>query len=412
MADLMLTNLSAPGGLWAIIINWINASTLNFAWAVILFTLLIKLVLSPFDFWIKFSTKKSTLIQQKCAPQIAKLQRKYGNNQQQMQMQQQAMYKKEGLNMGASCLVMLVNLVVTILVFFSIFTTLKEASAYYAIRQYQELDAAYSNAYNAVYAGYESEALSGVSGYNALTYNEETASVELKTAVTNAKAQAALNAQNDPSVKQAVTEKWAEVKDSWLWITNIWVTDGHADPLPTYEGLAKLASNASGMFNSNVKEEYVNFVNSVDKDHYAEVTKAVTVNLNGWNGYYILAVVAGVVTFLSTWVSEKGNKLNRKQEKKTTNQFIKSAEPQTAQSPMAQSGTMKIMKLVIPVIMIIFVLTSSAAFGIYIVTQSAIGIGIGAVINLIVNKLTYQKQLEVNEYLDKVKLTADIPLLF
>ena len=406
MADLILTNLSAPGGLWMIIINWINKSTLNFAWAVILFTLLIKLVLSPFDFWIKFSTKKSTLIQQKCAPQIAKLQRKYGNNQQQMQMQQQAIYKKEGLNMGASCLVMLVNLVVTILVFFSIFTTLKEASAYYAIRQYQELDAAYSNAYNAVYAGYESEALSGVSGYNALTYNEETASVELKTAVTNAKAQAALNAQNDPSVKEAVTNKWAEVKDSWLWITNIWVTDGHADPLPTYDALSKLASNASGMFNSGVKEEYVNFVNSINKDHYAEVTKSVTANLNGWNGYYILAVVAGVVTFLSTWVSEKGNKLNRKQEKKTTNQFIKSAEPQTAQSPMAQSGTMKIMKLVIPVIMIIFVLTSSAAFGIYIVTQSAIGIGIGAVINLIVNKLTYQKQLEVNEYLDKVERKA------
>ena len=404
MANLILTDLTAPGGLWSIMINWINQSTLNFAWAVILFTLLIKLILSPFDFWIKFSTKKSTLIQQKCAPQIAKMQKKYGNNQQQMQLQQQAIYKKEGLNMGASCLVMLVNLIVTILVFFSIYTTLRESSAYYAIRQYQELDAAYSNAYNAVYAGYETEALAGVEGYNALTFNEETASVELKTAVLNAKAQAAANAHNDPSVNQAVTDKWDEVKDSWLWITNIWVNDGRADALPTYDALSKLASNAGGMFNSGVKDEYVNFVNSIDKDHYSQVTQSVIVNLSGWNGYYILAVAAGIVTFLSTLVSEKANKLNRKQEKRKTNQFIKSAEPEVAQSPVAQSGsTMKIMKLVMPIIMIIFVVTSSAAFGIYIVTQSIVGIGIGASINLIVNKLTYKKQLEVNEYLDKIE---------
>ncbi|MBO4569777.1 MAG: YidC/Oxa1 family membrane protein insertase, partial [Clostridia bacterium] len=144
MADLTL-NISAPGGLWMIIINWINSGVLNFAWTIILFTLLIKVVLSPFDFLIKYSTKKTTLIQQKCAPQIAKLQKKYGNNQQQFSVMQQNIYKKEGLNMMSSCLIMLVNLVVTILIFFSIYTTLREASAYYAIKQYQELNTAYTN---------------------------------------------------------------------------------------------------------------------------------------------------------------------------------------------------------------------------------------------------------------------------
>ena len=72
----MLTALTAPGGLWVKIINWIQSSVGSFAWTIILFTLLIKGVLSILDFFIKWSTKKSTLVQQKCAPQLEKLQKK------------------------------------------------------------------------------------------------------------------------------------------------------------------------------------------------------------------------------------------------------------------------------------------------------------------------------------------------
>ena len=72
----MLTALTAPGGLWVKIINWIQSSVGSFAWTIILFTLLIKGVLSILDFFIKWSTKKSTHVQQKCAPQLEKLQKK------------------------------------------------------------------------------------------------------------------------------------------------------------------------------------------------------------------------------------------------------------------------------------------------------------------------------------------------
>ncbi|MCR5553874.1 MAG: YidC/Oxa1 family membrane protein insertase [bacterium] len=387
MADLIL-NISAPGGLWMIIINWINSGVFNFAWTIILFTLLIKVVLSPFDFLIKYSTKKTTLIQQKCAPQIAKLQKKYANNQQQFSVLQQNIYKKEGLNMMSSCLIMLVNLIVTILIFFSIYTTLREASAYYAIKQYQELNTAYTNAYEKVLEdrniGYNSSA----------DYSENEA---MKAEIATAK--------QDESVKTAVMEKWNEVKDSWLWIKNIWVLDGHTDPLPTYSDLTKLANNAGGLFNSGVKDSYVEYVKGIKESDYNEVRSTISSSLNGWNGYYILVVLAGGVTFLSSWVNERSNSLKRKKEpKQRTNQFIKSSAPAQNNNQTAQTSTaMKVMKFALPAVMIIFVLTSSSAFGIYIVAQSLIGIGMSYLINLIVDKLTHKKQLEVIEYLDKIE---------
>ena len=63
-------------------------------------------------------------------------------------------------------------------------------------------------------------------------------------------------AKQDESVKTAVMEKWNEVKDSWLWITNIWVLDGRTDPLPTYDGLTKLAMIEQKSGNSKQAENF------------------------------------------------------------------------------------------------------------------------------------------------------------
>ncbi len=420
MGNLMLAELTAPSGLWVIILNWIQSGVSNFAWTIILFTLLIKVCLSPLDFFIKWSTKKSTLIQQKCAPQVAKLQKKYANNNQALQVQTQALYKKEGYNIGASCVVMLVNLVVTLLVFLSIFTSLKEVSAYQAIKQYQALDNAYTTTYTQIYGDEftkkvnELFAEDGLGTYDP-TFNYEENPEENAIAIENinlAKTYATETATASNVVKEAVKNTWKQEKESWAWITNIWVTDGKANPLPTYNGLKNLATSAKGLFGSKVNNEYVEVVNSINENHYNTVTQIIHNQSNGWNGYYILAILAGVVTFLSTYIAELGNKLKRKKENKQDeqeikvkkNQFIKTPETEKSSNPTQQmGGTMKFMKILMPIMMIIFVLSSSAAFGIYVVTQSLISIGLGALINLIVNKITYKKQLEVLQYLDKIE---------
>ena len=416
MGNVMLTALTAPGGLWVKIINWIQSSVGSFAWTIILFTLLIKGVLSILDFFIKWSTKKSTLVQQKCAPQLEKLQKKYKNDQQAFQMQQQALYKKEGFNIWSSCLVMLANLVVTLLVFLSIFTSLKEVSAYQAIKQYQTLDAAYTTAYTTYYDAnhdhlFDEEATrlfteNGLTYDASKNYTAESATQTEIDLISTAEKNVKEMVKNSNEVKTAVKKAWNDCKESWLWITNIWVKDGHANALPTYKGLKDMANGAGGLFSSGVKNNYVNTVKDINEAHYNDVTQVVHTQENGWNGYYILAVLAAVVTYLSSLVAELGNKLKKEKAPKRPkqNQFIKSSEPETQTSPTAQmAGSMKWMKFLLPVMMVIFVITSSAAFGIYVVTQSIVSIGLCALINVIVNKLTAKKQLEVAEYLAKIE---------
>lgn len=416
MGNLILAELTAPSGLWVIILNWIQSGVANYAWTIILFTLLVKVCLSPLDFFIKWSTKKSTLVQQKCAPQIAKLQKKYANNNQALQLQTQALYKKEGYNIGASCVIMLINLVVTLLVFLSIFTSLKEVSAYQSIKQYQALDNAYTTTYSQIYDEEFTKRVNELFAEDNLgtydptfDYNENPDDNALAIEnISEAQTYATQQAGSSNAVKEAVIGTWNQEKESWAWITNIWVTDGKANALPTYSGLKNLATSAKGLFGSNVNNEYVDVVNSIDEGHYNTVTSIVQENLSGWNGYYILAILAGVVTFLSTYLTELSSKLKRKkqpqQEVVKKNQFIKTPESEkTSNSAPQVNGTMKWMKIIMPIMMVIFVLSSSAAFGIYVVTQSLISIGLGAIINLIVNKITYKKQLEVLEYLDKIE---------
>ena len=76
VVNLLASPVGAPDGLWATILNWIEGSIVNYGWVIILFTLLIKACLIPLDFLMKFSTKKQTLVQQKLAPQIARINQK------------------------------------------------------------------------------------------------------------------------------------------------------------------------------------------------------------------------------------------------------------------------------------------------------------------------------------------------
>ena len=143
VATYLAQAVSAPSGLWVIILNWIESGVVNYGWTILLFTLLLKFALSPLDFLMKYSTKKQTLVQQKLAPQMARLQKKYANNQQEYQAQVNAMYKREGYNMVASCLVMLVNMIITMVVFFTMYSSLREVSAYKSIKQYENLRTTY-----------------------------------------------------------------------------------------------------------------------------------------------------------------------------------------------------------------------------------------------------------------------------
>lgn len=78
----------------------------NYGWSIVVFTLLIKLILSPFDYKSRVSMRKTTKIQ----PQIAAIQKKYAKDQDKMNQKMSELYRKEKINPLSSCLPMLLTM--------------------------------------------------------------------------------------------------------------------------------------------------------------------------------------------------------------------------------------------------------------------------------------------------------------
>ena len=87
-----------------------GANGVNFALAILLFTLIVKLLLFP----LQLKSKKGMLDQQRLQPQIKKLEKKYGANKQKYQEEVSKLYKKEGVSMMGGCLPTLLTLVIVL----------------------------------------------------------------------------------------------------------------------------------------------------------------------------------------------------------------------------------------------------------------------------------------------------------
>ena len=182
----------------------------------------------------------------------------------------------------------------------------------------------------------------------------------------------------------AANKTWKDIKESWLWVNNIWVADATTRPFPTYESLVKASKDAGKYYN-----EYV--ANNIDKDEYTTIATHITSSSGvKYNGYYILAVLAGVITLAQQIIADLHTKLKNKK----ANKLAKAANKQNQMS-------IKMMKIIMPIIMVAFVLTSTASFGIYILASNVASIAFGEIIALIVNKMTQKKRLEVEEELEK-----------
>ena len=391
-----IAGVAAPHDLWTILMNWIQGAVGNMGWTILLVTLLVKVATLPLDFAVKYTTKQQTLIQQKCSPQIAKLQKKYGNDRQTLQIQTQAIYKREGMKTGTSCLVMLVNIILTFAIFISFYGTLRTVSAYEAINQYEHVYNAYDAKYYETLIAYSNDDViidkttanaEIIKFNNALTFISDT-SKDQTTDEYKAhknyydsnieKFQAATDEASDAAV-----QKWGDVNSSWLWVQNIWVADSPTNPFPTYTSLKSIASNGG--------KEYKEYVETnISETNYNKIAGLMDTVETKANGYYILAVLAGAITFLSQYISELHNRLKNKNANKL-------AKASNAQNTM----TMKVMKFVMPLVMVMFVLSASASFGIYILASNIASIAFGEVVTLIINRLTRNKQQEVEAALEK-----------
>ena len=88
------------------LLSWLYQLTSNYGVALIIFAVILKLILLP----ATAKSKKSTMKMSRLQPKLQALQKKYANDQQKLSEATQALYREEGVGMGAGCLWSLVPL--------------------------------------------------------------------------------------------------------------------------------------------------------------------------------------------------------------------------------------------------------------------------------------------------------------
>ena len=389
----VISAVAAPKSLWVTLINWVQSFVGNFGWTIILVTLFIKIVMTPLDFFVKLNSKKQSLVQQKCAPQISKLQKKFGADKNSFKIQSEAIYKREGLDMRSGCITMLVSTILSFVIFITFYSDLRKVSSYEAIHEYEQIEATYTDAYyqslvenDPVKFDSKETAANWFVELNAINAkNEEDRTAEEQTELqywTDNQDTIFQKATDDASKAASASWKQLSKKSSWLWVQNIWVADSTTKMFPNYETLKSNAKNTG----------YTPYVtNNINAEQYNKIATIITSSAPRQNnGFYILAILAGVITFASQYIAELHNKLKNKK-----------ASALAQASGSATGSSMKMMKIILPAIMVVFVLTASASFGLYILASNLATILLGELITLGVDKATKTKRLEVEAELEK-----------
>ena len=147
-----IINFSSPvtGNFIADIIAWLVQIGASVVLGVILFTLLLKLITLPFDYFSRASMRKNSLKMEEMRPELEKLQKQYANDKQLYNQKMMALYKKNGYSMFGACLPTIITLVIFIIALNG-FTTYSQ----YQNRVYfYNMSCSYNNV---IYSGFELE---------------------------------------------------------------------------------------------------------------------------------------------------------------------------------------------------------------------------------------------------------------
>ena len=122
--DKVLYYMCVPLGM---LMKWCWMLVGNYGWAMIVFTVLIRLVLTPLDVKSRISMRKTSKLQ----PQLAALQKKYANDKEKLNQKTAELYKKEHINPLSSCL----PLLLTMPILFAMFNAMRMVANEHLVQQ-------------------------------------------------------------------------------------------------------------------------------------------------------------------------------------------------------------------------------------------------------------------------------------
>ncbi len=431
--NLTIINFSQPitGNFLVDIIIWLTGISSSIAVGVILFTLILKLITFPFDFFSRMSMRKNSIKMEEMRPELEKLQKQYANDKNLYNQKMMALYKKNGYSMFGACLPTIITLVIFI-VAINAFTS-------YSKWQNREYFYNMSIAYNeVVYEGIKQDGTYVKEEDGKLVFDHKKILTDGASGIIDIGDYDIVLDLSTPNryvltteggyIKyecnyQLDTEGNVTVNSSTYYLveTNLYNDENNTNPYATeknnylkneaneyYEGtdaeeflkdirqymsaLKFREENASFLWVKNIWEKdsplahpiiedwntfkqtnaYNDFsdVETMTKDHYNELIAKLDVEKTQPNGYFILCVLTAGISLLTQLVTSKSQKAQM--------------ELQTVDGQGAQ--TQKIMMWMMPIMMAVFSFMYTSAFSIYMIISSALSILTTFLINWIADK--------------------------
>lgn len=347
MAKFMITINNALGG-----------GVASFGWTVVLFTVILRLILSPIDIWQKVISRRNNKAMERMKPQLEALQARYADDKQRLQQEQMALYKKEKYSTMGMCL----PTIVTFVVFFVVFAGFRQMVGYQFAKDYKECVKAYNTSIaEQIEANKDADYI--VDNGDGKWDIDDVAKTE-----SGADFYAAAKKNAQQAVYNVYYSEDQVTIRSFLWIKNIFVSDNWAQAVPDFATVTGQKGMATSKLTGITIDEY--------NDVMADVLGTGGYGKDGkWNGLLILPILSIALSFLSTKLL-------------SGSQAQPPAPPQDAQGEGAekaqsQQQTMKMMQYVMPIMMGVFALFYSGAFALYMFTSSLCAILFQLTFNLI-----------------------------
>jgi YidC/Oxa1 family membrane protein insertase len=387
-------------------IKWLYEGIGIYWVTIVVFTVVFKAVTSPLDFWQKHLMRKNKKAMKAMQPKLAKLREEVGDNQSLYMQRQQLIYKEHGYSMLGACLPMIVTLVI----FGTIFSGFSAMVRYQNETLYEDMSAKYYEVYKPIEREKQNEFLEReIEGW----LSEGKTDAERQAAINEIAGQAggrnkvdALNTEIEnaakPLAENAVKVAYEESKDSFFWVENIFMADAPwAKVVPDYGLFSGGTGGFLGIGRINAK------VDGLNEEEYDKVMGAVIDSYGSKpNGYLILPILCLLLNILMM-------KLNPQQQpgmgqdgamRMTNPMFGNDPQMSAKQTQMSSKMTMFMM----PAMMFIFALFYSGAFTIYLVVSSLFSIVFNFIYNKVYAKKDKQEEILVasTTYVRKSELEA------
>ena len=346
-------------------VYWLIEQIMSWGWisygfAIVFFTLFIKLILSPLDFLNRFLTRRTQIKQQALSGEIADLEKIYKNDPIGLTRARQALYQKNGVGGLGGSLISLASLILTMVIFFNVMGALNNISNYNMRVQYQELQ--------------------GV-------YQEYTADKDVNNLTDDQKSE----------LGTLLNEKYNDTKISFGWIKNIWQPDS-----PMSGAIMSVDS-----YNKTQPDNY-KLKTDADKAEYKAIYDYIDVK-NESNGFFLLAVFSALTIFLSMKINTIMQKRNapqktavKKDEPIITYSMRDAKQQGVEEKPVVDPAQMsKMMMWIMPIIYVLFATMQTSAFAIYMIASSVVSTALTVCFSFLIDLiLKNMKQPEITKDFD------------